>query len=288
MIPFHNCERVFMRATQVALAVGFALGMTGCGEDTKVHPLPPGTGTLESPYLIQADLSYTEIPVHAGGTVFMIAEGVGADWYGLTTKSSADINLAIAGFESFMGAPDRPIESATPGKGSENLEILGDGDSTDLFFTIDGTHIRAKNQTFNVKIEKNSAPGAVTLTIPPCLAPGPACADPMSGAAPVVMDLPFALAPKAKLSVTLTNTFGAWVFLRAMAAPNEGGGYVNFPANDFVYGDGFCHVNSGAATGSSETCKINPIPDNPAPASLRLANNMAAADALVTLTFRSR
>ena len=289
MNPSLNRMRVFRPAAHVALALGIAFGWAGCEEDKKVHPLPPGEGTLESPYLIQTAQSYTEIPMGAGGIVFIIAEGLGADWYGVTTDSRADIDLALAGFESFMGSPGRPVESATPGDGAEHVELLGDGESTDLFFTVDGTNVRSKNQTFDVTVEKNSPPSATTRTLAPCpvTPPSPACGDTLSGEGPGVLELPFAIAPKAKLSVTLTNTFGNWVFFRAMAENENGGGFVGFPANDFVYGDGFCHVNSGPVTGSTETCKINPIPDNPIPASLRLANNTSAADVLVTLKFRS-
>jgi hypothetical protein len=296
--PF-NRVRAFGHAGFLTLAAAVALGLGGCGEDAKIHDLPPGAGTLESPYIIQAGKSYTKIPVDQGGVVFIIAEGIGPDWYGLTTASSADIDLAIAGFDTFMDRSGQTVESATPDDGAEHLEVLGDGNSTDLFFTIDGTNVRSKNQTFDVAVEVNSAPGAVTLLLDPCTAapPSSSCGDAMGGDSPGDMDLPFAMAPKAKLSVTLTNTFGDWVFLRARAmseggSGGSGGGWVSFPANDFVYGDGFCHINSGPlgsppVTGSTETCKINPIPDNPAPNSLRVVNNTSNADVPVTLKFRS-
>jgi hypothetical protein len=289
MSPSLNRMRAKMAATRVALALGIAVALAGCEEDKKVHSLPPGEGTLETPYVIQTEKSYTEIPVDPGGTVFILAEGLGADWYGAATESDADIDLAIAGFESFMVRTTRPVESATPGDGAEHVEVLGDGNSTDLFFTIDGTNVHSKNQAFDVVVEKNSAPGAVTLKLDPCtvIAPSASCGDTMNSGSPGDFDLPFAMAPKAKLSVTLTNTFGDWVFLRAKADDEGGGADVNFPANDFVYGDGFCHVNSGPATGGTETCKINPIPDNPPPNRLRLGNNTSNANVPITLKFRS-
>jgi hypothetical protein len=288
--PFRRWSRLFPTAG-IALSALF-LGASGCEEDPAVHPLPPGRGTLEQPYIIQAGYLYTEIPVAPGGTVFVIAEGVGPDFYVLKAQSEdEDIELDAYGFESFSGEPIE-LESTGSTNGIEMMSVLGDGEQTRLFFALDGSRVRRDDTTFDVSAGTAPAPGGVTRELDACPYPAPLpptqCGD-EGGPHNAEIDLPFVMASRAELSVRLATGSGEWLYLRARTE-DEGAPYLPFPSNDPVFdasGEGFCHVNLGVKI-SPQTCSgVNPVSGWPPVRSVRVTNNSQVPGVNVTVSFSS-
>jgi len=241
----------------VWLAVlALALGVAACEEDDKEveETAPPATmtgeGTIESPFVLQYGQSYTGIAMPQAGSVFFLAEGTPAGFSAIQTVSASDVDLAVFGFKTLFGS-EGSGGSFTPGVGSESFLALGDGINTDLFFMVDGTHVRTNGATFDVTTLSSVAPAPVLLNMGPFLS-----------TTYYVDEFGLVFAPEASLSVTMENTASQFMYLQAWASSNPPV-WINTISNS-GYGSGYCTVNFTAFppfTGNTSSCQVHPIPN---------------------------
>jgi hypothetical protein len=271
------------------LAAALLAGMAGCEEDKQeVTTLPFGRGTIESPYIVQHGNTYTQIPIAAGGAAFFIAEKIPAGWSSIRTYSAVDVDLTVFGFQSLFIAGNGQ-GSRSPGSGDEAFLALSDGVYSDLFFMVDGTYVRSGGARFDLTVMPAPAPATLTFTMNKCsFAPSSSCDNGSYGGTSDV-ELPFAMAPSAPLTVTITNTGGSWVYYRTRL-DWDSSGYIPFKSNDSIYdgtaAGGYCHANH-LVIGSTGVCQINPVSGWSAPRIVRLVNNTNTDGVAVGISFSS-
>src|SRR3972149_2351915 len=115
-------RRTVRRGMFFALALLLVAALAGCNDDENIGTIPPGQGTIDSPYIVQAGVAYKDIPMAKGGTLFFIGQDVPKGWQSVNTTSNEDINLMVSGFENFFG--DESGGSFTQGSGTEAYTVL--------------------------------------------------------------------------------------------------------------------------------------------------------------------
>jgi hypothetical protein len=272
---------------------------SGPGVPAPQPALPPGQGTIDSPYLLQWGKSFASIPLPRRGAAFFVVEGVPAGWSAVKTTSQVDVDLSVFGFRSIL-VSESEFGSTIAGSGNEQVTALGDGINSSLYFVVDGARVNSDGARFDVSVSSAPVPVAVSFTMGPCTLttpsppPTPSCGDKSnSGSSIFEAQLPFPIAGSAPLSISITNTTGAWVFFRAKEFFNSSSS-IPFSSNTPVYdtpgNTGWCHANNSSGTpliGSTGTCKVNPVSGREPPQVMQVVNNSSASGVPVTIAFSS-
>jgi hypothetical protein len=272
---------------------------SGPGVPAPQPALPPGQGTIDSPYLLQWGKSFASIPIPRRGAAFFVVESVPAGWSTVKTTSQADVDLLVFGFRSIL-ASESEFGSRIVGSGNEQVTALGDGINSSLYFVVDGARVNNDGARFDVSVSSAPAPVAVSFTMGPCTLtipsppPTSSCGDKSNlGSSVFEAQLPFPIAGSAPLSISITNATGAWVFYRAKEF-RDSSSFLPFTSNTPVYdgpgNTGWCHANNSSGAplvGSTGTCKVNPVSGWDPPQVVQVVNNSPASGFPVTIAFSS-